>query len=471
MLVTAVTGCQKVLDIKPESDLDGADRFKTIEDHQYALLGAYGRFQSTNYYGSFDGSSNAFVTLPDMMAEDLVETGESLGNAYVFSSWTYESDEVQVENTWLAAYRIINQINLTLRGIDTFASADPDQVAAIKGQALAIRAMVHFDVLRYWANDYDRNSLEPGVPYMTVYNYEQKPARGTVKQTYDGIEKDLLDAKDLLAGLAINDDGDRAYMDEFAVDAILARVYLYSGQMDKAIDAATAVIDEFPLATRASFPGIWTDANVDEVVWSMAFDAGQGTPATNTYAPDVNRSQFRPSNAFMSLFDRDNDIRGQVYFDLRANRNGTNRWVQTKYLAKSSRLKKPDGVVNFKALRVGEMYLIRAEANVKSGTPDQAAAMDDLNTLRHARINGYTDENLTGVALTNAIEVERRKELFLEGHRFFDVKRKGQNNRRIDRGCTDSDCVLEPTAREWAWPIPQPEIDANPNILPQNDGY
>jgi hypothetical protein len=129
-------------------------------------------------------------------------------------------------------------------------------------------------------------------------------------------------------------------------------------------------------------------------------------------------------------------------------------------------LGKPDGVVNFKAFRTGEMYLIRAEAYAKTG--DEVDAVADLNTLRAARINGYVPVVLAGVALTDAIVQERRKELICEGHRFFDLKR---TTRVINRANCSSFCTLGPADREWTWPIPQPEIDANANILPQNPGY
>ena len=112
------------------------------------------------------------------------------------------------------------------------------------------------------------------------------------------------------------------------------------------------------------------------------------------------------------------------------------------------------------------MYLIRAEASARNG--DEANALDDLNTLRAARIDGYVPHVLSGAALTGAIEQERRKELICEGHRFFDLKR---TTRTVNRDDCNSFCTLDPAAREWTWPIPQPEVDANPNILPQNPGY
>lgn len=481
LLVISAAGCNKVLNVEPEYDLDASKRFKSIDDYQFSLYGTYAFFQSTSYYGATDAAANAFVTLPDMLADDLRENlGESLGNERVFSNWTYSAEEVQIEGVWQAGYRIINQANLTLTGIDRFAGTDELRVNQIKGQALAIRAMVHFDLLRYWADDYDRNSTAPGIPYITKYEYEQKPSRATVKQNYDSIENDLLEAKELLTPSTDPDDptvnapGERAYIDQDVVNAILARVYLYANEMDKAAEFATYVIDNYPLASRQDFPAIWTDASLEEVVWSYTFDAGQGTPGGNVYAPNTGRAQYIPSAELIDALNENNDIRYDAYFELLAGGPPAyeDREVMDKYSNKLASRNNPDGVTNFKAFRTGEMYLIRAEALARSGTPDFDAAMDDLNTLRDARIEGYVPETLTGDALLEAIEMERRKELFAEGHRFFDLKRKGRTERQVVRnGCTTNFCTLDPNRREWTWPIPQAEIDANKNILPQNGGY
>jgi hypothetical protein len=332
---------------------------------------------------------------------------------------------------------------------------------------LAIRALVHFDLLRYFADDYDRNSTSPGIPYITVFDYEQKPARGSVKEDYDHIEQDLKNAATLMTNMDkdINDGDSRAYIDADAVNAMLARVYLYSNQLDDAIQYATLAIDARPLADISEFPDIWTDGSNSEVLWSCIFEAGQGSPGSNVYFPVApspeGRSQYKPNPTLVSSYDPANDVRYSSYF-----KDISGRLVLSKYLAKSAQLGNPDGVVNFKAFRTGEMYLIRAEASARNG--DAATALDDLNTLRAARINGYVPEVLSGTALMNAIEQERRKELICEGHRFFDLKR---TTRTVNRDDCNSFCTLDPAAREWTWPIPQPEVDANPNILPQNPGY
>ena len=465
-----LASCKRVLDVNPEYDLDGSTRFNTIDDYDFSLQGAYSLFQSTSYYGSTDERSNAWALLPDMLGDNLLESGESLGNERVFSRWAYAEDETQIERTWLAAYRVITQANISLQGIEKFSATNAGAVNRIKGQALAMRAHIHFDLLRYWVNDYDRNSGQPGIPYITRFDYEVKPARGTVKQTYDSIEKDLKTAKALLQNtdrvINNNKGNSRAYIDADVINAMLARMYLYSNQLDSAIKYSTLVINKFPLADINDFPLIWTDLSNSEVIWSITFEAGQGTPGNHAYFPQVDAAAYQPAPSFRASYDQLNDVRYSSYFELN---NG--RWILSKYKGKQAQLDndQPDGVTNFKVFRAGEAYLIRAEANARKGGANEAAALADLNTLRAARIFGYTPvAGLTGATLLNAIAAERRKELVGEGHRFFDLKRTTRTVNRTD--CT-SFCTLASSNRAWTWPIPKPEIDANPAILPQNPGY
>ena len=116
------------------------------------------------------------------------------------------------------------------------------------------------------------------------------------------------------------------------------------------------------------------------------------------------------------------------------------------------------------------MYLIRAEARALQGAAKEALGLADLNTLRAARIAAYIPVVLTGQTLLNEIQVERRKELFGEGHHWFDLKRTTRSINRVDRTLTSTRAILAPTAREWVWPIPQGEIDANANMQ-QSPGY
>jgi hypothetical protein len=131
-----------------------------------------------------------------------------------------------------------------------------------------------------------------------------------------------------------------------------------------------------------------------------------------------------------------------------------------------------DNQLNWKALRTGEMYLIRAEARAMQGGAKAVLGLADLNTLRAARINNYVPLVVTGQNLLNAIEAERRRELVGEGHRWFDLKRTSRVIDREDVTLNFTAAQLAPDAREWTWPIPQVEIDANSNIRgQQTTGY
>ena len=483
MIITVtgvISSCSKAIDKDPTHTLDGSQFFTKIDDYEKALTGLYSLLLQDGYYGTSNTGANALVGLPDIMSDNLFESSESLGNFQDYSRWTYTADDASIGDMWLDMYRIVQQANLVLRGLDRFATSDAGAVNRIKAQAIAIRAMVHFDILRYFGEDEDRNSTAKGIAYVDVFDVEQMPSRLSVKASYDRIEADLLAAK----GLMLNMDraiqgtgtgpGDRSYVDDMVINAILARMYLTANVLDKAVEFSTLVINARPLATRANFPNIWIDVTTAEVIWSVKIEAFNSDIGSVMYYSVGNRAEYRPTTNLLTTYDQVNDVRFASYYRVvqrGANRDDPSRparFVLIKYDAKQSSLPRPDGIVNFKAFRTGEMYLIRAEAYARLGGANEALGLADLNTLRAARINNYVPVALTGQALLTAIELERRKELVGEGHRFLDLKRTSRTVVRLTN-CA-SFCSLGPAAREWVFPIPQAEILAN-DAIEQNDGY
>ncbi|ALI97976.1 RagB/SusD family nutrient uptake outer membrane protein [Rufibacter tibetensis] len=457
--------CDNVLDVEPEFQRGG--NFTSLADYEFSLTGTYARFRQVGYYGNGGQTTGTWSVLPDLMGEDLVQTAEDLANWQNQINFEYATDDADIATAWLAAYSVITQANITLRGIDAFASGDQAGVNRIKGQALAIRAMVHFDLLRYWGENFDRNSTGLGVPYMTEVNAESLPKRLTVKETYDNIFRDMMEAETLLNGITIND-ATRSRIDQLAVRALLARINLYAKDYVAAENYATLVISQRPLASRTNFADIWKDASTSEVIWSVTFSAGEGTPSGSLYNGPGNRNRAKPSETLIRTYDQMNDVRFTSYFASRA--LGTaNRRILSKFLSRGTT---EDNLVNWKVLRTGEMYLIRAEARAMQGGAKAALALADLNALRNARINNYVPVVLTGQALLDAIALERRKELIGEGHRFFDLKRTTRNLVRTDVELASTNRTVVPSDREWVWPIPQGEIDANINIRgQQSPGY
>jgi hypothetical protein len=465
----SLAACEKTIEVEPEFVKEGNQVYQTLDGYESALTGAYGLFRQTGYFGSGAQTTSTWANLPDMMTDNLVQTNEDLANWQNQVNWVYTTDESDIEIAWRVAYSVVAEANLVLRGIDEFSASNAKRVNRIKGQALAIRGMVHFDLLRFWGVEYDRNSTALGIPYVTEVNIDNKPSRLTVKESWDNILKDMLEAETLLGDVdkAVNTSA-KAYLDRTAVRALLARMYLYAKDYGKAEEYATKVIDAVPLASKTDFPGIWKDANTSEVLWSVAFNANEGSPSSGVHNGPSNRNRFRQATPLEATYDQDNDVRFASYFGSRP-LSGVSRRMVTKFYGRGTAT---DNVVNWKVVRTGEMYLVRAEARARQGGAKEALGLADLNALRAARITGYTPAVLVGQALLDAIALERQKELVGEGHRWFDLRRTTRTITRTDTELASTAKTLASTAREWVWPIPQGEIDANPNIkAQQSPGY
>ena len=491
VVAVATQSCSKDdLELRPEFSLDALENPSSLEQVEQVLQGAYARFLITalpdrtlsSYYSSGSGTGAGWALMPDVMSDNLYETNETLANSRVMADWLYQPNTDQVEDMYAAPYTVIATVNIVLRDVDKFTTADNRKKAnRIKGQALAIRAMAHFDLFRYFAPKYDRNSTSDlAVAYIKEFQVStsNQPARMNNKEFYDNLFADLTAAQGLLSDVdvAINTSAvSRPYFDLAAVYALQARAYLYAQQWTEAITASTNAINLRPLAPRAAFSGMYTEASAGETIWNVQFESGQSGPTYLIYFPAQQRSYFRPAPEVVDTTGtvgliRSNDIRFDTYFS-RVNTNISRGMSLTKYRGKGTQT---DGAANFIAFKTGEMYLIRAEARARS--TQEGLALQDLNDLRAARINGYVAETgLTGNTLLTAIANERRKELIGEGHRFFDLKR---TTRTIQRGaaCGDTQlspsgaCTLASDAREWALPIPEVVVRANPNIR-QNPGY
>lgn len=465
-MVVVIISCKKTVEVDPTHTINGDDFFKKIDDYDFALTGAYQRLKQNSLYSGVNGGS-VFLSAPDIAADNFYSGGSAnLGAMNSLFRWNYTADDAVVQGAWDAAYLVIQQANLSMRGIERFISTDVKKVNRIEGQARVIRAHAHFELLRWWASDYDRNSTSLGIPYVDKFDVEQMPARLTVAQSYDKIEADLKTAKAMLLNTdkaiqsTVSTDGSaRAYADAMVCDALLARMYLYANQLDSAIKYSTLVINVRPLAAATEFSSIWEDASTKEVIWSLKYQAGNAALIREIYQVSGDRASWLPVTALLNLYDAA-DVRFDSYW---SNKNG--RIVLSKYFAKPTAFANPDGVVDCKLYRTGEMYLIRAEAYARKGGAD-VQGLADLNALRAARDAATGSE--TGAALRTAIQTERRKELPAEGHRFFDLKRTSRVISRTEN-CS-AYCTLASTNRAWAFPIPQTEMLANPNMV-QNPGY
>ena len=469
LLATASLGlwsCTKNLETTPDTSLT---TLKTFEDVQSALLGAYDGFQSNNYYNSpaASGTASPWSSLPELMGDDFVEAIESLGNWNIMSEMIYAADYGNVASAYIQPYEIISRANNLLQSLGKYETGSTAAEAkTIRAQALAIRAHAHFDLMRYFAQDYGRNSTNPGVPYVTTFDpqkpFANLPARNTVKENYDAVLKDLGDA--LVAFREGDDNADnesRYLIDSVVVYAMRARVNYYAGQWNDVVRDASVALHRRGLGNKEqyvlSFAAAGEAAPPSEVYWQI--------PSDNSLRPggaiSGNSSNYRVTQAMGAILT----AQGGAYVDpgiVRFDQNSSSGFRRTS-------LWKYNGIRSFKVFRAGEMMLMRAEAKARL---NDATALQDLNALRTAR--GVATGTETGSALLNAILLQRRVELLGEGHRWFDLRRTTKTIVRTECGTSSSTraerCTIGPDARGWIFPIPFNELKVNPNLT-QNPGY
>lgn len=455
----AMLSCDDKLDITQTDVLSADVAIQSLEDLELALIGTYAVLRSGGLY------RESMVYLPDLLADNMRIGPTNGGRFRTQTNWLYTSaNEIGV---WPAAYRVIFRANTVINNADQF--EDGSQKNRIVGQARALRALAHFDLLRYYGQEYNRNSTKLGVPVVTFFEINTPP-RSTVVEVYDQVFEDLDMARTLLGDIDEDIQGNGPYfIDQRAVLALLARVSLYAEEWEDAVDYASQVISTNSLASIGEYPGIWREDDInDEVLFSVLFATrDEGTLGSRLYDRVLDiPEQFTYTASLGNLYDKTNDVRFDTFVLENTTTNSDNVFLTIKYLGREGEL----GLNNAKVLRVSEMYLIRAEAYTNIAGRD-VDALADLNALRDSRIIAYVDDNLSGEALKEAIQIERRKELVAEGHRWFDLRRTNGSIARGDdcRGIT-LNCTLATGDFRFVYPIPQDEISGNPDIK-QNDGY
>jgi starch-binding outer membrane protein, SusD/RagB family len=460
LLLSISQGCNNFIDLKPTHTLVKDNAYISIEDYETGLTGVYNGLLFTGYYG------RNYLCMPEYMTDNLKRTPELFSGQDDTDNWLFNPLADRIIDAWQSPYVVINRANAIINNVGSVAEKVPGQRNRILGQALVLRAIAHFDLLRFFGQEYDRNSTKLGIPVRTQ-NELSYPARNTVKEVYDQVFADLDQAFTVLATIdrPINTATNRWFFDRVAARALTARVALYAKDYTLARTAANDVITTagYSLAPIAQFEQIWrNDAVLGEVIMAINPLPNQ-IMANDWYSPASNFNTFAPSASLMNLYDQVNDVRFGIYFARRTSPAPLD--IVGKYLGRSPLR---NGVNDQKILRISEMYLIRAEAAFRGG--QEASALADLNALRATRITSYTNQTISGTALLDAILLEKRKELAFEGHRWFELRRNGLAIVRSECAPPCINSTLPANSTKFVLPIPQNEMTANKNMV-QNDGY
>ena len=338
--------------------------------------------------------------------------------------------------------------------------------ASIKATAYALRALMYFKLVNIYARPYTADTGALGVPIVLHYNPYDLSKRSSVGEVYNQI------ISDFQAGFANGQDYTSSiYLSKYAIEGMLAKAYLYMNRMPEAKAAAADVISKgpFSLVSPANYKAYWADPapRTDAVETLLEIDAN--VISNNGYDDlggiYINGYQdIYASSQLVALYSN-SDVRTLVLITGQT-KNGIAATLVNKYSnAQNSDRDNP------KVMRLAEVYLIAAEAAARSG--DEAGALTYLNALMAQRDPAKIYSS-TGDQLINDIVTERRKELAFEGDRLYDLNRLMLPIVRVNNpGSIPTSVLTIPFSdpRRIA-PIPQDEIQANPNLADeQNPGY
>ncbi|MBK8966514.1 MAG: RagB/SusD family nutrient uptake outer membrane protein [Saprospiraceae bacterium] len=440
--------CSKELELNPFQSLSTGEALADLPSMKTAVFGAYDAIQSLGYYG------REYLVMPETEA-NLVYLSIANSNRFI-PSYTYLwiPADGDITDFWNLAYAAILRANNVINNIDAL-EGDAAEKNQIKGEALAIRALAHFDLVRFFAKQYTNGnpSTDLGVPIVLEASISEPP-RNTVEQVYTQVIADLTTAKGLL-----RDEGIYRFSPN-AVEALLARVYLYKGDWANAETAAGNVIGAgYELADDvvAMFAGPGSSEEIFTLRNEMSENRGSDNLG-NIYIP-AGYGDIRVTTDLMDLYEP-GDSRANLIFQ---HTNG--EFYQSKFIEQ-------DGVVGLhspKLLRVAEMYLIRAEARFRQNAADPDV-LSDLNAIRLKRGATQMMSLPNGI---NDILAERHRELAFEGHTAFDYWRTGTKmvRQQCNTGLEVSGvCEIEANDFRTVHPIPQREMDVNQSMI-QNDGY
>lgn len=419
-----------------------------------AVNGAYSALRAVALYG------RDFPVVGDLMADNTYVEKKNSGRYLIQYNYTMSANDGIASEMWSTAYTGIMRAN---RIID--ADVTGGNVASIKAEAYAIRALLYFKLVNIFAKPYTEDPNALGVPLVLHYDPYNLPGRNKVSEVYQQIVEDLKTA--FQSGPAYVNS---TRFSKYAIEALLAKVYLYMGDKANAKTAAVDVINNsgFTLVSPASYNSYWANPAYRDDKVETLFEVDADVINNNGFddLAGIYENGYTDIYASSQLYDlySATDVRRSVLIP------GTTKSGSAAYIVDKFPNATNADRDNIKVLRLSEVYLIAAEASLPNNEADALMYLNELMAVRDPSFAGYAS---SGATLLNDIITERRKELAFEGDRLYDLNRLKLPIDRVDNpGAIPAPLSIPYPSDKRVAPIPQNEIQSNPNIAgQQNPGY
>jgi tetratricopeptide (TPR) repeat protein len=459
LLMLGTSGCSDLFVTEPKQSVSSNLALQDITGIRSLVISIYDRLQPNTYYGA------RMMIGPDILADNVRLTNS---NSNRYFNERVNAAGAHLQQIWDQCYPGINEANFVIAGIDG-SNASQDEKNQLKGEAYFLRGLMYFDLARVFAYEPTKTikNFNLGLIVRTEPTNDVSQAdfreRSTNEQTYQQIESDLKAAISLLPTSAT---AERRRANKSAAQALLARLYLYWEKYPEAVQAATEAMASTGarLVTGAQYQAAFTTTipnpeslfEINYVQATESLGSNESLHSLTTNLTTGNWGDVVPTTELLNLYEP-TDVRRTAMF-YAATKGGEAVFFSRKYTATQGAF-----TSNVPVIRYSEVLLIRAEAYAASG--DATRALADLNQIR-ARSGATTiASSISGQALIDAIMTERRLELVLEGHRFFDLKRRAMTITKASLSAPvpyDDFRILAPL------PIGQVQLNTR---LRQNPGY
>lgn len=420
--------CNDYLDIKPVGQVIPT----SVEDYRSFLTSAYSITHLNKILTTYRG-------------DELQINPESPGVEQYEDIYTWNDENpspLTRQFPYGSFYNVIFYCNHVIENKDNI-EGDAETIDELVGEAFALRAMQYFELVNLYSKPFNLATAEgdPAVPIVTKYETEVDYPASTVKEIYDFILEDLKMAENLIS-VDKQSTGFNYRFSRVAVKAFKARVFLYLGEWQDAIENTEAAL---------TINSGLQDLNTDMSAMPSEYNSIESILALETVASFDIATNATISDDLINSYNQSSDLRFDLYFK---------ETLTERYRSKKSKDNK------FKvSYRTSELYLIKSEALARLGQTELSKTV----LLEFAQ-NRYTPEGFESFKsniqeldqenLLIVISEERRREFAIEGHRWYDLRRTTQPE--ITKRYDNQTYTLEKNDDRYIVPIPNDAIINNP---------
>lgn len=464
----ALCSCADYLDVNPKGEVMDADLFTTDEGYEDALYGVYNEIASGTYL--YNGM---LIYMPESMSMNFT-TSYYYYSSLALADWDTNGPVSVRKYFWTYAYQAINHLNNIIQHSEEDTAKSFEHYGLYRGEALALRALLHFELIRYfgvpfWATDAEKDET---IPYVTVYGYTITPY-SSLDEVYEYIIADLKEAEGLLVEdkTLVTTDRDNVptdftsgricHLNYYGVQALLARVYWTMSDMENAAYYAQAVIDsgKFTFRSRSAFtqPDNGT-LDLNETIFGLYNEDQDNMAKVFCVGSSGTTNSFYLASDWEDLYEdgsstTGSDYRLSAWFDI--DDDLILKMVSNIYYTGASSYT-GDSILGLSVIRIPEMYYILAEYYLDTDNDLAIQYYDAVVTTRGLdSIAELDDPVLTYDMLYN----ERRKEFYGEGFTWHEQKRQA-----MDRTAEDGTVLAGNVTDYYTFPIPEDETDGRENF-------